>query len=71
MATVSLTLEADATKALKILEAFEYHYGPKQPAETNKEFMERHIKELIKRFMRSQLAAKMAEQEFEDPFEIP
>ena len=40
--------------------------------ESVKEFMERHIKELVKRFVKQQLGAKAQKEamlDFEDPFE--
>lgn len=73
MATLSLTLEADSVKVLKIKEAFEFKYGPKLEEETNKEFMERHIKEMLKHFTLEQLGYKafgLAGEDFEDPFEL-
>ena len=71
MATVSLTLEADSVKVIKVKEAFEHRYGLKPEGETDKEFMERHIKGLLRKFTIIQLglkASSMAEEDFEDPF---
>lgn len=68
-----LTLTVNDAKAVKIVEAFENRFGPKDPGETAKQFMTRHIKELIKREVKNQLGEKArqeAVEAFEDPFEI-
>lgn len=70
MGRITLNIEADDVKILQMKDAFEHKYGPKGSEETNREFMERHIKNLLINFTRNRLALKASTDiDFQDPFD--
>lgn len=66
----SLTLTVDDSKVDAIVTAFELRFGPKLETETKGQFLERHIRMLIRQFVKNQYLAQVrlsAETAYDDP----
>lgn len=53
-----ITLTVDDADVPRIVTAFELRYGAKPPAETNGQFVKRHISDSVNRFVKDALATE-------------